>query len=167
MIRILWALIRCLATSVFEGRRERGKGGREGKTEERGDAACGCTSGKSALKQAAAETGEGNKERALCEREQAGKEREEGPGKNQGLALGHRHRHEYIATRRAYLHHPPSTQRRPVVHSLTILNAIFAYYSQNPLKGRKERERGKRKDGKPGKSKEREPMSGSRAVPSS
>jgi hypothetical protein len=32
---------------------ERGNGGREGKTEERGDAPCGCTSGKSALERAA------------------------------------------------------------------------------------------------------------------
>jgi hypothetical protein len=32
-----------------------GNGGREGKTEERGDAPCGCTSGKSALERAAVE----------------------------------------------------------------------------------------------------------------
>jgi hypothetical protein len=69
--------------------------------------------------------------------------------------------------RRAHLHLPPSTQRRPAVHSLTILNAIFAYDSQNPRKGRKERERGKRKDGKAGGGRGGEPVSDSRAVPSS
>ncbi|KAJ7856022.1 hypothetical protein B0H13DRAFT_1902810 [Mycena leptocephala] len=168
-------LIGCVTTFVGK----RGNGGREGKPKERGDAPCGCTSGKSALERAAVEmdvstskiiTESRDERRGIKEKPSAGgrtgKEREEGPSENQGLARGHRHRHEYIATRRAHLHLPPSMQRRPPVNSLPILNASFAYDSQNPPKGRKERERGKRKDGKPGKSKGREPLSGSRAVPS-
>jgi hypothetical protein len=59
-IRILWEFIGRLTTSVFEGRREEGKRRERVKTEERGDAPCGCTSGKSALERAAAEKGVSN-----------------------------------------------------------------------------------------------------------
>jgi hypothetical protein len=54
---MLWAFIECRATSFFEDWRGKGNGGREGKTEERGDAPCGCTAGTSALELAAVETG--------------------------------------------------------------------------------------------------------------
>jgi hypothetical protein len=48
------------------------------------------------------------------------------------------------------------------MHSLPILNAIFAYDGQNPPKGRKER---KEERLEAGQEQEREPVSGSRAVP--